>query len=1026
MKPVYVRFFFFLGFGYLLAVGCNSKAPPAENIQSADSALRDTSPAFPGAIIHSLVPKGPGEIYGLQEGDILIGWEQDGESGGSIESPFQARYVEAHVAPKGNLQLKIFRQGDVSWITTASGRWEIELRLFDPRLSAPGESRTHDSLDGSPTFEEQLDSWQGLVREAQNKHDHETSRWYQFRVSQALAKSQQPELAADSFQQVRSDHGVLEPTMEAIVYEQEGIAWAQAGYKGRAERAFLQALEIQKKESPTSVAVANNLVHLAELAPFSQRKPYLLEAQALLKEQAPKSVEQAYVLNHLGIVAWEVDRRIDQAIDFYTQALDLRQNLIPGSYWIGGSFRNLAACARLQGRLDEAEVLIKKSIAAYPKVPRFAGSRAGAFNTLGLIQRDKGSYRQARENWETALSLYRDLNPEGRAVAGISNNLGNLSLRVGDLDRAQDRYLESLELRRKLFPEGSASIADSMNNLGIIAKEQGRFAEAQNYFARALGLKRQFVPDSLSFANTLQNIGSLALTKGHPDEAIPTVRQALTLRRKIAPRSTQTAESLILLGRAMVQTGQFSPGIQSWREGIDLLDETRDSFRFSAQERSIFASRFQDHYRDLAANLAVQGKTVEAFNILERSRARALRMMAFQELPASPIGENPMNWAELPAFQWAEIRNIIDPGTALIMFSVGEDQTLIIVATNPRSTDPHLGMHRVAIDRETWVQKVDLFRTMLARGRTQRQIEKAVVQQAKSLFDLLLAPVDQLLVHAERLLIIPDRPLGTLPFAALVRTEDPTQFIGQWKPLSFAVSGTTFALSVRRRTPKPGQPTLTVYAHSKGQSASNTDSPALIELPGVKMEAQLIARRFGGRSKVLVDEAASETAFKDAQLGEPSTVSAHPHYLHFATHALTDNRDPLNSSLVLEPGREDDGLLSANEIIESLRVNSDLVTLSACETGLGRDLGGEGVLGLSHAFLFSGARSILTSLWQVSDTSTAHWMETFYASLLAGKPSDQAVMDAQLRIMESEKDTLHPYYWSAFQLWGDWAPSVTE
>src|SRR6185503_1921431 len=93
--------------------------------------------------------------------------------------------------------------------------------------------------------------------------------------------------------------------------------------------------------------------------------------------------------------------------------------------------------------------------------------------------------------------------------------------------------------------------------------------------------------------------------------------------------------------------------------------------------------------------------------------------------------------------------------------------------------------------------------------------------------------------------------------------------------------------------------------------------------------------------------------------------------LHFACHGLLDARFPLDSALALAPGGDDNGLLQAWEVIERVRVDADLVTLSACDTGLGRDMGGEGLVGLVRAFQYAGARSVLASLWEVSDRSTA-------------------------------------------------------
>ena len=124
------------------------------------------------------------------------------------------------------------------------------------------------------------------------------------------------------------------------------------------------------------------------------------------------------------------------------------------------------------------------------------------------------------------------------------------------------------------------------------------------------------------------------------------------------------------------------------------------------------------------------------------------------------------------------------------------------------------------------------------------------------------------------------------------------------------------------------------------------------------------------------------------------------------------------------------GLLQAWEIFEQMRIDADLVTLSACETGLGKEMGGEGLIGLTRAFQYAGARSVLASLWSVGDESTAELMTRFYRHLRAGKTKDDALRTAQLELIRmrvapatagrTTPTISHPFHWAAFQLIGDW------
>ena len=224
-----------------------------------------------------------------------------------------------------------------------------------------------------------------------------------------------------------------------------------------------------------------------------------------------------------------------------------------------------------------------------------------------------------------------------------------------------------------------------------------------------------------------------------------------------------------------------------------------------------------------------------------------------------------------------------------------------------------------------------------------------------------------------------------------------------------------------------------------------TREDGLSPLPASRLEVESIAALLGPGARAFVGGEATEAAARRAGHGV--------RYLHFATHALLDERFPLDSALVLSPAAVGDsgdfnGLLQAWEIFESVRVDADLVTLSACRTALGRELPGEGIQGLTRAFLFAGAPSVVSASWRVSDRSTAALMTRFYAGLGAGESKDEALRGAQLALLQGPVDlpaapagpewlwtplrrlwpspaperidATHPFYWAGFQLTGRW------
>ena len=193
-------------------------------------------------------------------------------------------------------------------------------------------------------------------------------------------------------------------------------------------------------------------------------------------------------------------------------------------------------------------------------------------------------------------------------------------------------------------------------------------------------------------------------------------------------------------------------------------------------------------------------------------------------------------------------------------------------------------------------------------------------------------------------------------------------------------------------------------------------------LPASRDEVEALRRLHGETATVLAGADATEERVKS--LGTDVT------HLHLAVHGVPDERFPLDSALALSmpeggaPDEGENGLLQAWEIFESLRLDADLVTLSACETGLGEELGREGIVGLTRAFQYAGARAVMSSLWSVSDTSTSELMKRFYGHLRAGATKDEALRAAQLELLSgpipvgegedaSRLDARHPFYWAA-------------
>jgi CHAT domain-containing protein len=274
---------------------------------------------------------------------------------------------------------------------------------------------------------------------------------------------------------------------------------------------------------------------------------------------------------------------------------------------------------------------------------------------------------------------------------------------------------------------------------------------------------------------------------------------------------------------------------------------------------------------------------------------------------------------------------------------------------------------------------------------------------AESLASFLIGPVEHegWLMGINRLYLVPHSILHYLPFAALLRADgNGERFLVEDYVLAYLPSATAF-----------------VHGREKeGRSQANllAVAPERSKLRYAQQEARQVAEFFPSQSKVLVGREATESAFKSEANGY--------NVIHLATHGYFNKLNPLLSGLELEPDQYDDGRLDVHEIL-GLRLNTDLVTLSACETALGSGYfaevpAGDDFVGLTRAFLFAGSPSVLASLWEVDDRSTLQFMRSFY-SHQGQAQKGLALAKAQRTMLQSDGRYEHPYFWAPFVLVGE-------
>ena len=802
-----------------------------------------------------------------------------------------------------------------------------------------------------------------------------------------------------------------------------GILLRATGDDAGAESSFTQAAQILQRVAPRSNDLASTAVNLAAVASdrgdFANSEEHQRIALARFEKIAPEGLEVAGVLNNLGTIARE-RYELTEADAFFRHSLAIQHRLAPGSEVEATSLSNLGWTAQERGHLDEAERFGREALAIRARQSPGGPSVALSDSILGSIALKRGDLRGARALGEKALALQHKLAPGSLYEGEYLEFLADVAFQRNDLPGAESLVRQGLVIHRRLAPR-SVLEGEALDLLGKVLEHQGRLREAEAVYEEAAGAIEAQIGHlggsdearssfQAKFLKVYQHLMALQVARGATATALHTLERsrARSLLELLAQRDLAAGDAPTIL---LDQLRQIDRQYEDAQEALARLDPRRTA-----------------ELEALTATLArLRGERATLSSRIARASPHYAALRAPQPL------------------ELAGIRAVLDPGTVWLSYSIGEKETYLFVVVPAGVPGPGVEVHTLPVGSAELVRQVSAFRSLILRGRDHPEIEPALLTAGRHLYDLLVAPAAATIAGTQRILLSPDGPLHILPFAALIlpgktRPGDPPAYLGpaylgKDKPLHSVLSATLYA-EIRRGRRAPTSPghaaegPLVAFADPRivpsEPNVNGEDDPAepparryrhgLAPLPGARAEVRALSALWGKDAYVYVGAEASERRFRH--------LPVHPRYLHFASHALLDRHFPLDSALALatpkSPDSEDNGLLQAWEIFEMPRLDADLVTLSACETGLGSDAGGEGLIGLTRAFQFAGARSVLASLWAVNDSTTAALMERFYTLLRAGWPKDIALQEAQRALLQDNLGAAHPIHWAAFTLSGDW------
>jgi len=705
---------------------------------------------------------------------------------------------------------------------------------------------------------------------------------------------------------------------------------------------------------------------------------------------------------------------------------------------------------------------------SYLNKARQVARSSGDLNTQANVMRNQAvlfleqeDYATAQKYFDASLAIYRSL-VNAREETRVILSLAGIEERQGRHDDALCLFQRSME-RAQLTNSVDMQIAAGQG-LAVVLTAKRDFPNALQAINGSLKMARR-VNARTSEVELLWRAAQIHYAIRDYRESAALAEQALTLARSLRlPKLAYL--SAATLGEAYAADDKVDLAIAALKDAIDQVEELRDHAAGRREARQFFFENKVGPYHTLVKLLTRQSKNFEALLYAERAKGRLLveavrndardlqnvltptekdelirlhdkilavyqRMQSMSDHDATGELNKQLDTArrEFASFEKTlvaahpELLLRTNPAQPLTGASLnglvradnlayleyvvsGNNIGLFILRRNEVTAHHELKYVNLSVNTDELRRKVNEFHSALAKR------DPGFIPLGRELYDLLIAPVANELENIRTVCIIPDDYLWTLPFQALTTTRG--NYLIQEHSLYYAPSLSVLNEMALRGQQQSSSESLIAF----GNPVIERDEKLrhdLHPLPQAEAEAAAVAAAVQTRMKrVLVGSQADEKTFKSLA---PQFAT-----IHLATHGLLDNTDPLNSYLLLtktEGAVENDGFLHAREII-NLRLNADLVVLSACETGKGRISPGEGVVGMAWAFFVAGARSMVVSQWRVNSASTSQLMKNFYQALGRqhnpnSRDKSEALREASLRLL-NDRRYRHPFYWAGFVL----------
>lgn len=800
----------------------------------------------------------------------------------------------------------------------------------------------------------------------------------------------------------------------------------------KAEELFKEALEIKQRIGEVHIvpAILGNLGNCCKnRGDYQNALKYYFDALDVSKKVSNRAGE-ANNLSDIGAIYTDVgDYR--KATSYYQNALSIFRNIgeiksqVKVLINIGANFFN-------KGKVDSAFTYYKEALKLAQKINHKEFESAVYFY-LGDVYKEKNANQQALECYNKAIKLSQEINDiklQGESFTAK----GDVYYKLKQYSKALNNYDQGLRICQKIgSPEG---IWKSYYGIGRVSEKIGKEKQAEQSYNQAIEtiesirakltaktLKESFLEDKI---DVYQSMINLLLKMGREDKAYEYLERskAKSFLDIISTSQINVAQGITpeRLERKKRLERRLNKIQQELMSEYSVDDKKQNPDKISALEDSL---------------KIVRNKFNELLQEIELNHPRYADLAGVSEpLALSQVQER-----------------VIQEGTVVIEYMVGKDHTIVWVIGYNFNEYERIDLKRD--DLETMVKKLLQPFKDVKEGKLKNFSDISFdVKFSGRLYDQIFRPIEQYLKEGNQLIIVPDGILHYLPFEALVtkiekKKQNRNIIFSRYKNAHYLIEkyAISYAPSASVLDPKllrakfnkkredkliafgnPDFGKATQLAFQKEKEDSTNFFAMLIrssrgwifnELPKAAEEVKAIGEIMKP-SLLYLNKEAKEEYFKQQSGKYP--------FVHLATHCIVEETQPMYSRIVFAQDDDpaEDGFLHTYEVF-NLRLNTDLITLSACETGLGKLSRGEGLIGLTRAFMYAGAPSVLVSLWSVSE-STADVMKYFYRNLNAGKTKTEALRQAKLKLIKSEskfKDGqrfsfANPFLWAPFVLVGEW------